>query len=437
MAAVVAVALTACTGTLSSASGPDAGTRRDLGPPSDAAPPRDGDTPPPPPEDGATPDDLGTPGDAGTPPPFDGGACPSGDLRARLSLTPIAGASLGYGAAPFAAALPGGGAAVAYAAGGEIIVQRLGGDGSPFGAPVRIEGNSLWGFDATADALGVLVARGADALYLVVVAHDGTPRFSRKLLGEVPHDVVGNEWFGNLLRYGRLRFLGREWVAYYTVNRLWPDGIAHYGDQLRSFHPDGADARTYWDWGCSHSMEVRLAHNGARLAPVCSSDCYPSKGVHFDHRGGMLWPDETGSNCAGRYGTTLGDVVPVEDGFWVTFTAIDMRASSDVALVKVDNAGRIGDVRWVTADGTRDSAVRAARYGAGLLVAWSSDEGSFLARYDLSGALVEGPVAANDANVAGASDLFNFDAGGGAPGDVGWVTSGGGGLALARLRRCD
>jgi hypothetical protein len=401
----------------------DGAGRVDLGDPGDASSP---------PEDGAAPRDLGAPVDAGTPPPFDAGACPAGDLRARLTVRPLAGVAVGFGARPFAAALPGGGAAVAYATGSEVFVQRLGGDGSAFGTPVRIEGSSLWGFDATAEALGVLVARGSDALYLVVVAHDGTPRFSVKLLGEVPHDVVGNEWFGNLLRYGRLRFLGGEWVAYYTVNRLWPDGIAHYGDQLRSFGPDGSPRTTYWTWGCSHSMEVRLAHNGTRLAPVCASDCYPSKGVHFDHRGARLWPDETGSNCAGSYGTTLGDVVPVEDGFWVTFTAIDMRASSDVALVKVDNAGRVGEVQWVTADGMRDTAVRAARYGDGLLVAWSNDTGSYLARYGLGGALVEGPVAANEANVGGATDFFVFDGG-----DVGWVTGSGGGIAIARLRRCE
>jgi hypothetical protein len=382
--------------------------------------------------------DAGLPGsdaftprvDGGMPPPFDAGPCASGALDSRLTVTPISG--VGAGGVLFGAPMRGGGVAVATPSGGRITIQHVLGDGTPFGAPVTVEGSELHGFDATADTYGVLVARGSDALYLVGVSHDGAPRFSQRLLGEVPHDVTNNEWFGALIRYGRLRFTGTEWAAYYTVNRLWPDGIAHYGDQLRTFGPDGAPRDTRWDWGCSHSMEVRIEHNGTSLGPVCASDCYPSKGVHFDHRAAHLYTDEAGSNCAGRYGTTLGGVVPVADGFWVTFTATDMRASHDVALVHVGNDRRAGALTWLTTDAVRDGDVHAARYGAGFVVAWSAGGTDRIASFDATGAMREGPVDVPAAGLRGASDFFVLEGG-----DVGWLTSAGGGLALARLRACE
>lgn len=385
-----------------------------------------------PPADDAGTDAFFAGTDVGPPPPFDAGPCGTGGLAARLSVTPAAGVSA---RGPlFGAPMPGGGATAAYEGGGGITLQRLAGDGAPFGGPVTVDGNGLYGFDASADGYGVIVSRGADALYLVGTAHDGAPRFSQRLLGEVPHDVTNNEWFGALIRYGRLHYVERdaEWAAYYTVNRLWPDGIAHYGDQLRTFGPDGAPRDTRWDWGCSHSMEVRLEDNGSTLGPVCASDCYPSKGVHFDHRGARLYTDEAGSNCAGGYGTSLGGVVPVADGFWVTFTATDMRASHDVALVHVGNDRSAGAPIWLTTDAVRDTDVHAARHGAGFVVAWSADGTDRIARFDAAGAMVEGPLDLPGADLGSASDFFVLEGG-----DVGWVTAPGGTLALARLRLCE
>jgi len=285
---------------------------------------------------------------------------------------------------------------------------------------------------ASADTYGVIAARGSDALYFVGVGHDGAPRFSQRLLGEVPHDVTENEWFGALIRYGRLRFTGSEWAAYYTVNRLWSDGIAHYGDQLRTFGTDGAPRDTLWGWGCSHSMEVRLEHNGTRLGPVCASDCYPSKGVHFDHRTAQLYTDEAGSNCAGGYGTSLGGVVPMADGFWVSFTATDMRGSHDVALVHVGNDGRAGTLTWLTTDAVPDGSVHAARYGSGFVVAWSAGGTDRIARFDAAGTMMEGPLDLPAGDLGSASDFFVLEGG-----DVGWIAAPGGELALARLRACE
>lgn len=379
---------------------------------------------------GVAPDAPAAPIDTGSPPPFDAGPCGSGDLASRLTLTSVAGVS----ASPplYGAPLAGGGAAAAFGSGATTTIRALAGDGTTFGSAISIDGGELWGFDASPDGYGVVVARGSDALYLVGVGRDGAPRFSQRLLGEVDHGVTNNEWFGALIRYGRLDYTGTEWAAYYTVNRLWPDGIAHYGDQLRFFSPEGAPTSTRWDWGCSHSMEVRLEHNASRLGPVCASDCYPSKGIHFDHRTAQLYTDESGSNCAGGYGTTLGGVVPMADGFWVSFTATDMRSSHDVGLVHVSNDGSAGAPIWVTTDAVRDGSVHAAPYGSGFVVAWSGGGTDRIARFDAAGAMIEGPIDVPSADLGSASDFFVLEGG-----DVGWIAAPGGTLALARLRACE
>lgn len=422
VAAALALALAGCQGVLVGDGrdayvppGVDAGAGRDAGPPPD----RDAG----PGVDGGRAMDAGRPGFDASDPGFDAGSC--GGAFGTIAITPLS----GVGGRPyFAAPTDTDGAVVASIGAGSARLARYSGAGALVGAAVDVTGNGLFGFDASADTWTAMVSRGSDALYLVGVEPSGATRFEIRLLGEVDHDVTNNEWFGSLLRAGRVLWTGSRWAAYYTVQRLWPDGIAHYGDQLRFFDGSGADDGTAWGWGCSHSMEVRIEHNGTTLAPVCASDCYPAKGIHVNHRGGMLYPDEGGSNCAGGYGTSLGDVVPMSDGFFVTFTATDARASHDVAVVRVGNDYSIGAVQWLTTDDFRDANVRSARYGAGFVVAWSGSGGDRLARFDASGALAEGPIDAASAGLSGSSDFFVYSSG-----DVGWVTGGG---ALARLRAC-
>ena len=374
--------------------------------------------------DGGGTDGGGGGTDAGEP-PFDAGPCTATTLASALTTTPLA--SLSGSGPVFAAPTASGGVVVATMSGSAASMQRFAGDGTAMGSAITVAGTGLYGFDASSDTWAVMVSRGSDALYLVGVEPSGAPRFEVRLLGEVDHDVTNNEWFGALIRQGRLLWTGTQWAAYYTVNRLWPDGIAHYGDQLRFFDASGAAGSTAWGWGCSHSMEVRLAHNGTRLGPVCASDCFPEKGIHFNHRDAMLYPDEMGSNCAGGYGTTLGDVVPVAGGFWATFTATDARASHDVAAVHVANDGTAGSPVWLTTDGTRDANVRAAAYGPDFVVAWTGATDR-IARLSSSGAIVEGPLDLPSATLAGSSSFFPFP-----DGDIGWIT---GARALARLRHC-
>lgn len=366
--------------------------------------------------------------DAGTMP--DAGTCATGGLLSSFVSVTVTGSS--PGSQIFGAPTSDGGAVAAWRTASNIILQRLSGAGARVGSEISITGTGLYGLAATPDTFAALVSRGTDALYLVGTSDTGASRFSRRVLGEVDHSVTNNEWFGTSIRYGRLTWTGSELVAYYTVNRLWPDGIAHYGDQLRSYGADGVERTLIWGWGCSHSMETRIVHNGTRLGPVCASDCYPSKGIHFNHRGGRLYTDDSGSDCRGRYATTLGGVVPMADGFWVTFTATDARSSHDVALRHVGNDQTLGTLRWLTSDGTHDRYVKAARYGSGFVVAWVGGDGQErFQHFDANGVSLEGPVVIPNAGLAGASDFFVFS-----DGDVGWVTGSASVLRLGRLRAC-
>jgi len=421
---VVLIGLLGCTGELTT-DGPPAtdapegdlgGGSRDFG-----TADRDGATPPG--DSGTATDGGSTPQDSGVEVPIDAGPCGAGGLASRFSSSPLATSPTGR---VFAAPTLAGGVVVA-SGGSPVTLQRFSGDGSAAGGAVPVAGNRAWGLAVNGDEWGVLVDRGSDALYLVVVRPDGGEVFATRLLGEVDHSVTNNEWFGTGIRYARLHFAAGQWGAYYTVNRLWPDGIAHYGDQLQYLDTSGASAGMAWSWGCSHSMEVRLTHNETLWGPICISDCYPSKGIHFNHRSAELYTDSE-ANCAGGYGTSLGDLVPVADGFWATFAASDGRASDDVAIMHVGNDRRAsGAPIWLSEDGAPDRNVRAARYGSGLVVGWSGAGGDVLTHLDGSGATLEAPVTI-DAGLGGASDFFVL-----ADGDVGWVSGG----ELKRLRTCE
>jgi len=379
--------------------------------------------PPPPPLDMADGPDL-------TEEPFEPVACEGTSLGDDFTIAPIAGTTPSLDMQ--AAGTSNGGAIVAWRNGPDISLTHVDGAGEVVGT-MSTPGTGIYGVAAHESGRAVLVSRGSDILALVIFDANGNPVFDETVIGDVDHSVTNNEWFGSQIRAGRLIWTGTQWAAYFTVQRLWDDGIAHYGDQLRLYEPDGSSSQTLWGWGCSHSMDVRLSHNGSGLGAVCSSDCYPSKGVHFNHRGGMLWPDETGSDCRGGYGTTVGASIPFDGGFWAAFTAIDDRDSADVAIARIDG-NAIGDPVWLTADAERDGSLNGANFGDDIVIAWTTgQQNQFVVASGTDGATLEGPVSIAGVDLPRSSDFFNF-----ANGDVGWVQpSETGEIGLARLRDCD
>ena len=357
--------------------------------------------------------------------------CTPGDVAGLLQTYPIEGTA--HSGQIFAAPLDDGGAVVAFHDGGNVHVVEVTANGARRGTEHETQGSALYGLAAHAAGRAVLVSRGSDELALVAWAPDGTVQIDQTILGGVPHDVTENEWFGTNIRQGRLTWTGESWATYNTVQRLWDDGIAHFGDTLRFYDASGASMGGGWGWGCSHSMEVRISHNGTRVGPVCLSDCFPEKGVHFSHREQQLYTDPA-ANCSGGYTTQLGASIPMADGFWVLFAANDNRGSQDVALVKITNAGAMdGALNWLTADDVADASPNAAAYGDGqLLVGWSAGGSDTYALVDATtGTAIGSPQAASAGELTSASDFFTF-----ASGQVGWAFASGGNVNLALVSTC-
>src|SRR5690606_29040233 len=153
-----------------------------------------------------------------------------------------------------AAATSGGGAIVAWRGSAAIQIAHVDGSGDVV-TESTVEGSRLFGLAAHDQGRAVLVSRSPDILALVILDHTGAVVSDQTVIGGVPHDVGENEWFGTLIQQGAITWTGTQWALYYTVQRLWSDGVAHYGDQLRLYDADGSSHSTVWGWGCSHSME--------------------------------------------------------------------------------------------------------------------------------------------------------------------------------------
>ena len=409
----VVVLVVGCTGSITDGSGRDSGPGGSM----DA-----GDAPPGTDAGDVQPGTDAGPGMMG----FDAGSC-AGGLVDGFSTTPVSG--LGGGAVHAAATATG--LVVVTWGGGGVTVTELGLDGSA-GASHAVDGNRAWGIARADDgATGVLVDRASDELWAVVLEPDGSTRFEQRLLGGVSHDVTENEWFGTGIRAGRMSWDGAQWVTYHTVQRLWDDGVAHYGDTLRFLDATtGAQGGGGWSWGCSHSMAVGLAENASGTGAVCVSDCFPGKGVYFSHRT-ELFEDPSG-DCRGRIDTQLGGIAPTGGGFLIAFATPHTRSGADVALVHAGDDRSVGEPIWLTDDAAADSDVCIAEFDGGALVGWSAGGVDRLAHVDASGAVVEGPVDAPGAGLSGASDFVALPGGG-----VAWVSVGGGSATLAQVYPCE
>lgn len=354
--------------------------------------------------------------DAGPEPTIDAGPCGS-SLASSIAFVDLPGIGGGAQAYP----TPSGGVVVASPGGGSITVQRFDGAGGVFGPSASVAGDGLWGVAASAAQNAVLVSRG-DELVLVILPSGGGAAIETRLMGAVDHGVMGSEWFGDLLRAGRLDWNGSEWITYATVQRLWPDGIAHYGDTLRRYSPTGAAAGVEWDWGCSHSMEVRLTHGpSGELGPVCSSDCYPEKGVFFRHRT-TVYLDSSG-NCAGYVQQALGGVAAVGSDFLVGFTSAEGRGSVDPGVARW-SGGSVTAPVWLSDAAGDASELHVAPFESGAVAAWIDGAEGRIVRLSATGAPVGAPETLASSALSGAGDFFVY-----ADGDVGWLV----GSRLARL----
>jgi hypothetical protein len=288
------------------------------------------------------------------------------------------------------------------------------------------------GLVAAADHVALLVARGSDELAFIKLDAGGQTVADVMLVGQSDHDTVGSEWYDYQPSFaadgGRLHPTADGYAAYFPIFRRWPDMIAHTGDTLRLLDANGGALGGGWDWGCSHSLDVRLSTSGSTLAPVCLSDCYSEKAILFENN--TVISDEPSGNCGGLSEARLGGLVAAGDGFWLSYASREGRSSRDIAVVQVGLDGAPGARVWLTEDGADDVAPHLAPLGQGLLVGWRSEADHFLAHLDGAGALLGAPKTIDGA--FGEHDDFFLYPGG----DVGWVVGSGSDLVVYRYGAC-
>jgi hypothetical protein len=329
-------------------------------------------------------------------------------------------------------AAPSGSRAVTSEAASGSVVAWVGADGvhiTPLdavdaraGDDVVLEGTQVFGVVATENDAAVLVSRAPDFMTFIRVDRAGTELARTDLVGGGDHAVQEVEWFGEFATTGRL--VGRgdgTYAAYHALHRRWSDGIGHQGDTLRLLDANGAPAGGGWGWGCSHSMDQRIANGPNGLVPICISDCYPAKGIHFNHQSAML-TDDPAANCAGGYTTLLGGLVATQTGFALVYQ--DDAATAHLGLF--DAAGASTSDRLLDVAGSS----RLAAYADGMLLGAQGASGASLTRLDAAG------IAAGDpADVAVGLPDQDFESR--SDGEVAWATASGGALSVARVRICE
>lgn len=151
-----------------------------------------------------------------------------------------------------------------------------------------------------------------------------------------------DEWLGD----SRLTYGNATYAAYYTVygTGSWMEG--HYGDQLRYVNDAGSIVGG-WEWGCSHSMAELISWDAdLGFVALCSSDCYPSKGLVRDNSQNLVASD---GNCGGLVSLQLGQMAAGNGEWKAIFNAMDMACCEGrgVGFVRFGGAGGT-NLTWLT-----------------------------------------------------------------------------------------
>ncbi len=322
---------------------------------------------------------------------------------------------------------PDGRAKVAWTDGKSVHVTPLSATGERQAPDSVIDGSEVRGFVAHDDGSALLVRR-ADAMVFVRLDEAGTAKSTLVIVGGTSHTTDGSRWIDDWPHQGRLAWSGTQYAAYFGQTGNFGSQGNHQGDHYSLIAADGLLAKGGWDWGCSHSLDERLAHNGTVWAPVCASDTYPPTGFYFNNKT-KISDEPTITNVGGT--AKLGGLVPAADGFYLTFTSPTGRASSDVGFVKFSNTGApSGKVFLTDTASVQESWAHLAKYGDGLLAGWLSGSQLMIASIDTAGAITEAAVATT-ASIGGQDDFATW-----ANGDAGWAFGSQMLIRVVRVARC-
>jgi hypothetical protein len=231
-----------------------------------------------------------------------------------------------------------------------------------------------------------------------------------------------DDWLGD----SRLTYGNGTYAAYYTVYGTGSWMAGHHGDQLRYVNGSGSIVGG-WEWGCSHSMAELISwDDDLGFVALCSSDCYPSKGLVKNNSQNLVPSD---GNCGGLVSLQLGQMAAGEGEWKAVFNAMDMTCCDGFGIGFVRFGGAAGtDLTWLTnSNGTYerdpvmarlpDAPAGADRY----LVGWRlSNTGEFfLAVVSGDGSFIEGPDAVGGQGIAWGNRDDSFQSR--PDGSVSWV----------------
>lgn len=309
---------------------------------------------------------------------------------------------------------PNGKAKIAWTDGSNVHITPLDAANQRAADDATIMGSEVRGFVAHDDGSAVMVRRG-DAMVFVRLSEAGAATTTLSLVGGNTHMTKGDRWIDDWPHQGRLAWSGTQYAAYFgQTGNHGADGN-HQGDHYSLITAAGALDKGGWDWGCSHSLDERIAHNGTAWAPICTVDSYPGKGIYFNNRT-QVSSEPSVTNVGGV--AKLGGLVPAADGFYLTFTSPEMKSSTEVVFTKISNTGMPSGRAYITdTPSTAEGYSHLTKFGDQLLAGWDTGNNTAinLAVIDTTGKVVE-PATVTTARAGGQDDFATF-----ANGDAGWA----------------
>ncbi len=214
----------------------------------------------------------------------------------------------------------------------------------------------------------------------------------------------------------RMEYGNGKYGAYYHVH----SNSGHEGDTLKWVTTAGVES-TAWNWGCSHSMSDLLRFNPAtnNFLPVCVTDCYPGTsgdfatnsqgGIYLNHSSGKVIDLDAG--CNGSVAGEIGGAALSPGGWALVFNTHQnpmtkgqnsynpSTMNQDIGFATVAQNLSAGAVIWLTdtdsideADSTIARWQPAADSSEQYVVGWNASGVYLLARVDVAGSFLEGPL---------------------------------------------
>ena len=170
------------------------------------------------------------------------------------------------------------------------------------GADMLLNGVVLRDLVAHTDGSAILTLQEG-GMYLTRIRNQETI-FRKRLISNASRDI----------HWGSLAWNGDNYGTYFAVH-----GGGHEGDSLRFVNSDGEIVEGGWNWGVSHSIDMRLVSSGDAFFPVALSDAYPGTGIYFNHRAKRI--SYTWGDFSGGTGGRLGGLVATDDRIFLAFAS--------------------------------------------------------------------------------------------------------------------